>query len=188
MHTIARWGRRLSLRRVSLAPPGDADDTPGTSAVASSVGFDLQQMLTGVAEIDRLTWPARPMRHAWTLHIADGPWPIPIGNPSVFDALKDRLKLVALHGESKVSALDLLLSTKIQGERVVHVDDGEMFYSAAVTQTQDRGVKPHGSVLVLYRDDGVVEYDTHTPPPGERDYLALPTLYPYDSMMNRTVQ
>src|SRR5215470_6403514 len=140
-------------------------------------------MLTGVAEIDSLPWSTCTMRYAWTLHVADGPGLIPIGNPSVFDALKDRVELIALHSERKVSALDHLLSTKLQGERVVYVDDGEMVYSAAVTQAQDRGVKSHGSVLVLYRNDSVVEYDTHTPPPGERDSLALPTFCHHDSMM-----
>src|SRR5579883_2465446 len=84
-------------------------------------------------------------------------------------ALEDRIELRVIHMESVMMTLEAVLIGKVEGERRIDAHRGEMSPRPVIGEPEDIGEEPRRRILVMRRDDRVIEGDGHGLVPLAKD-------------------
>src|SRR5579883_271245 len=113
-------------------------------------------MAIGIAKIE-----AAPAVPGVELTVFEVPGIAAVGDARGAHALEDRIELRVIHVESVMMTLEAVLIGKVEGERRTDAHRGEMSPRPVIGEPEDIGEKPRRRILVMRRDDRVVEGDGH---------------------------
>src|SRR6266542_2428038 len=105
------------------------------------------------------------------LHVGARARAAAIGNALVLDAGEDRVELRFADPERVMMVLEIAALVEIEGQLVVDLDRREMGMRTLVFEAEDPREEPGRGDLVAGWDDGVIEDDSHEPPPADRQEM-----------------
>src|SRR3984893_10437676 len=105
------------------------------------------------------------------LHVGARAWAAAIGNALVLDPGEDRVELGFADLEGVVVVLEIAALVEIEGQLLVDLDRREVGMRPLVFEPEDPREEAGRGDLVAGRDDGVIENDSHGPPPADRQEM-----------------
>src|SRR6267378_1080243 len=121
---------------------------------------ELQHMAVGIPEID-----TSPPTAGVDLPVFRGPQPASIRDTNGLNAIEHRVELRITHMKGIVMTLEAVAIIEVEGQGIIHPHRHEVPHRSLIRQTKDVSKEPCRRFLVVCRDNGMVQCDSHTTPP-----------------------